>query len=145
MSQAADWGMENLGTLFMWRPAEGILRTLLVRQGYRCFWCGYPIVELSQVNRSGNRRVLAANETHVIYYTEARNRKKRVFRAGRANVDHLVPKWMGGDSRESNVVASCVPCNQGRGRIHVRNVAGDASFQRWARGALTGLAGFTAS
>ena len=68
-----------------WRPGEGILRVLLRRQGYRCFWCGYPVVELSQVNRSGNRGVLAANETHVIYFTEVR-REKRVFRAARANV-----------------------------------------------------------
>lgn len=33
----------------------------------------------------------------------------------RMNVDHVIPRCLGGSNALSNVVASCVPCNEAKG------------------------------
>jgi 5-methylcytosine-specific restriction endonuclease McrA len=43
------------------------------------------------------------------------------------NIDHIVPRSCGGSSRVSNLTLACIPCNQAKGSMPVREFVTDAA------------------
>jgi len=69
-------------------------RYLLRKQGGRCHWCGFPIVE-----------VPTGGEPF---------RDDPPIGARWATTDHVIPRSLGGSSAVTNVVVACHLCNAAR-------------------------------
>lgn len=108
------------------RTASPSLRArILARDGYRCRYCGVPVIP---------REVLVAFGGVV---------GQEAFGTGRANaerhgaalvswaeVDHVLPYQRGGPTTEENLVTSCWACNYGKDRYTVEQLGIDDPRER---------------
>lgn len=72
--------------------SKGAHFDLLIKQGFKCKYCGHPIAQ-------------------------ARGRDKKVYRV--STLDHVIPKSKGGTNCKENIVAACVNCNSLKGEDSV--------------------------
>lgn len=80
-----------------------LLGELLLEQQGLCFWCGGGLVR-PLTNSCG---------------------------PDDATIDHLIPRWLGGDKRKSNIVAACRACNSDRGGFHQPDTPDPTGFDAW--------------
>lgn len=50
---------------------------------------------------------------------------------GRASIDHLIPRWLKGGNKESNLVAACQECNHDRGVLHKPGAFETTGMAEW--------------
>ena len=96
---------------------------LLRKQKDRCFWCKCLIA----IPECFSFKVLAYR-THWEFGVK---QDGGVIHYGRASVDHVVPKWLKGGNRESNLVAACQECNHDRGVLHKPGAFETTGFAEW--------------
>lgn len=96
---------------------------LLRRQKDRCFWCdcliGIPECFGLDVLTCRTHWEFGVLSIGVVTYY------------GRASVDHLIPRWLKGDHRQSNLVAACQECNHDRGVLHGPGAFETTGFAEW--------------
>lgn len=100
-----------------------VLLELLRKQKDRCFWCRCLIAvpdcfEFSELDYRTHWEFGVRQYGVVVHY-------------GRASVDHVVPKWLKGGNRESNLVAACQECNHDRGVLHRPGAFETTGFAEW--------------
>lgn len=94
------------------RQARESLSSLVVRQGYRCYWCDEKIARLHDLNRRGCKIIAIQRGLGRLVYRAFENGK--TYHARVATVD---PLGRGGGSKKTNLVAACYECNQTRDRL----------------------------
>lgn len=102
---------------------ERLSAMLEVQRGL-CFWC-CGLIALNPCK--GDDRAFVrqtARELDVLCFGV-------VLTYGVATVDHVVPQWRLGDSRERNLVAACAACNQDRGTLHAPGADDPTGLDAW--------------
>lgn len=89
-------------------PSEGLKQHLLKRDGFRCRFCGIPVI------RCEVRKKLHSLYPEALPWGRSNNSQHAAFQAMWAQFDHLVPHARGGKNEEDNLVVTCGPCNFGR-------------------------------
>lgn len=97
--------------------------SLVDLQRGRCFWCSGLIAVPQHLGH-----LTFVFQTHFSFGVLESG---RVYEYGIASLDHVIPRWMGGDKRDGNIVAACVQCNQDRGLIHQRDTVDPTGLDDW--------------
>lgn len=90
---------------------------LYQRDGWRCRFCGCRVVV------PGARKVLQVAFPDVVGWPGKDHGKHAAFYALSATIDHITPHSRGGDNSPENLVTTCQPCNFGRNRWLLQEVA----------------------
>lgn len=91
---------------------------VLERDRYQCRYCGIPVVPRAMFVAFG----AVVGPTH--FPTERENARRHGARlVFGAQVDHVTPYSLGGQSTPDNLVTSCWSCNFGKARFHVAQLA----------------------
>lgn len=108
-----------------------LLLSALKQQNFRCFWCRYHIDHPDRYKKS--QTVLLDPFPQKGFMLTENGRTGVLLRA--ATADHVIPQWLGGQTKESNIVAACFPCNQDRGFLHQRAwyVLDTVGFEDWIK------------
>jgi hypothetical protein len=89
-------------------PTFGEKRSLHLRDGYHCRFCGIPVVRMET-----RKRIMDKYPAALPWGT--RNVEQHAaFQAMWAQYDHVVPHSRGGSNDLGNLVVTCAPCNFGR-------------------------------
>jgi hypothetical protein len=83
-------------------------RLVVVRDGWRCRYCGCRVVSPKARDRLRNLLPGAIN------WSGPDKELHGAFHALTASIDHVLPWARGGDNSPENLVTSCRPCNFGR-------------------------------
>jgi hypothetical protein len=94
--------------LRMRMPTAEEKRQLHLRDGYRCRFCGIPIIRKEVRNRI---RTVYPN---ALRWGRTNAEQHAAFQAMWAQYDHLLAHALGGTNELSNLVVTCAPCNFGR-------------------------------
>jgi len=89
-------------------PTSVEKRLLHERDGYRCRFCGIPVIRREVRDRF---RKLYPD---VIPWGKTNKEQHAAFQAMWAQYDHILPHARGGNNDLNNIVVSCAPCNFGR-------------------------------
>lgn len=82
---------------------NALLGEIAQQQGWCCFWCGVLMTRPTATQRS---------------YDDA-------------TIEHVIPRWLGGDKRRGNIVAACRKCNGDRGGMHRPDRVDPTGFDGW--------------
>lgn len=100
------------------RPTRRLEVEVLERDHYQCRYCGVPVVPRELFVALG--AVVGSDR----FPTERENAKRHGARmAFGAQVDHVTPWSLGGQTTLENLVTSCWACNYGKARFHVDQIA----------------------
>ncbi len=89
-------------------PSSELKRTLHIRYGYHCCFCGTPIIR-----RQVRKRLVSLYPKAVPWGAGDAAKHAAVF-VMEAQYDHVVPHSRGGENSLENIVLTCLPCNYGR-------------------------------
>jgi len=90
-------------------PGAALKRELLARDGYRCRFCGIPVI------RSEVRAKLRLSYEDALRWTaQSTLGCHAAFQVMWAQYDHVVPHSRGGRTELENLVITCAGCNFGR-------------------------------
>jgi len=89
-------------------PTSAEKRELLTRDGYRCRFCGIPVIRREIRNRI--RRIYP----QALQWGRKNVDQHAAFQALWAQFDHVLPHARGGNNDLENIVTTCAPCNFGR-------------------------------
>ncbi len=100
------------------RIKPGIKQAVLARDGYRCRYCGLPVV-------NADIRKIAAKlyPGEVPWNPRKPAEQHSAFQVTWLQFDHVEPHSHGGKSSIENVVISCALCNFGKDRFTLRQLA----------------------
>lgn len=87
------------------------LPALLETFGYKCHWCNKELVLLRAIPKSS---IIDINHGLIAYRVETGEVREGLI----ASVDHKIGLVDGGTNEMSNLVPSCLYCNEARGRWH---------------------------
>ena len=90
---------------------------VLRRGGYRCRYCGIPVVH-ADIRKTASRLYPEA----VVWDSRDPARQHAGFQCLWLQFDHVVPHSHGGRSTPDNVVISCALCNFGKDRFTLRQL-----------------------
>lgn len=92
-------------------PSASMSRAVFERDGYRCRYCGLPVVPREVMIAFGN----VVGEEH--FGTGRANEERHgAALVSWAQVDHVVPFTQGGGTTMHNLVTACWSCNYGKDR-----------------------------
>lgn len=95
---------------------RAVKATVLARDGYRCRYCGIPVVD-AEIRKIAHKLYPGA-----IPWDRDPTRQHAAFQCFWLQYDHVVPHSHGGPSSEENVVVSCALCNFGKDRFTLRQL-----------------------
>jgi hypothetical protein len=96
--------------------ATQIRNAVLRRDGYRCRYCGIPVVD------ADIRRIARELYPDSIPWGDAPVQQHAAFQCFWLQYDHVVPHSHGGRSSEDNVVVCCALCNYGKDRYTLKQL-----------------------
>jgi hypothetical protein len=79
-----------------------------LRDGYRCRFCGIPVI------RREVRERIRKPYSNALMWGRRNPEQHAAFQAMWAQYDHLLPHAKGGSNDLENIVVTCAPCNFGR-------------------------------
>ena len=89
-------------------PGAALTREIFARDGYRCRYCGTPVV-LREA-----RKVFVALIPEAARWGRRNAELHCAFNALHGSIDHVLPFKRGGDNDPDNLVTACGPCQFGR-------------------------------
>ena len=95
--------------------AAKVREAVLRRDGYRCRYCGIPVVD-ADIRQIAHELYPGA----VPWHGTDLQQQHAAFQCFWLQYDHVVPHSHGGSSSEDNVVISCALCNFGKGKYTLR-------------------------
>lgn len=101
------------------------LPTLIERDGPFCYWCRCYVIDLTSW-RKLSRAIIQQTETQVFFLDRGESICVSI-----ASKDHVIPKWVGGNDVNENLVVACVACNRDRGHIHAPFSFDPTGFAMW--------------
>ena len=90
-------------------PAVAEKRVIAERDGWRCRFCGMPVIE------ERVRRAMRKAYPEALRWGKRNAERHAAFLCLWLQYDHVLPHSRGGDSSPENMVVACAPCNFGRG------------------------------
>jgi 5-methylcytosine-specific restriction endonuclease McrA len=115
-------------------PSSSQKLELLARDGFRCRFCGIPVV------RGEVRKKLHSLYPDALPWGTTNASQHAGFQAMWAQFDHVVPHSRGGDNELLNIVVTCGPCNFGRMQHTLKEVGlSDPRLRSPIRGHWAGL------
>lgn len=97
-------------------PAIGVKRALLGRDGFRCRFCGIPLV------RAETRSAIRKLYPEAARWGDRNSDQHAGLQAMWLQYDHLLPHARGGTNDIGNMVVACAPCNNGRSNLTLEEV-----------------------
>lgn len=110
------WVPKNLRDLDR-NIAPAVRTAVLKRDGYRCRYCGIPVVSMD-IRKRAHRLYPDA----VPWDSRDPEKQHAGFACFWLQFDHVVPHCHGGRSSEGNVVIACALCNYGKDRYTLRQL-----------------------
>jgi len=100
------------------QPPPSVKAEVLKRDGYRCRYCGTPVVDAS-VRKLAHRLYPVA-----VPWSGDRDLRRyhAAFQCFWLQYDHVVPHSHGGSSTKDNIVISCALCNYGKDKYTLRQL-----------------------
>ena len=95
--------------------ARSILTVLIIRQGFRCYWCDEKIARIRDLRKRGCKIFAIQRGLMRVAYLAPENGQTYYGRL--ATADHVHPLGKGGSGKGYNVVAACFTCNQDRNML----------------------------
>ncbi len=86
-----------------------LAREVIQRDGYFCRFCGIPVIDPK--SQSFLRRAYPKT----IRWGLGNRDKHTAFQALDLDLDHVLPRSLGGQNTAENLIVACAPCNCGRG------------------------------
>jgi 5-methylcytosine-specific restriction endonuclease McrA len=93
-----------------------IKRDLIIRDGFKCRFCGIPLV------RGVTRSLIRKCYPNALRWGLANADKHAAFQAMDLHYDHLLPHARGGSNEMDNMLVTCAPCNCGRDNLTLEEV-----------------------
>ncbi|MEY9770136.1 HNH endonuclease [Sinorhizobium fredii] len=98
-------------------PPLHVKAAVLARDGYRCRYCGIPVIH------TDIRKIAHALYPDAVPWEWRDPRKQHAaFQCLWLQYDHVVPHSHGGSSTEENIVISCALCNFGKDKYTLRQL-----------------------
>lgn len=98
-------------------PAPVVKATVLARDGYRCRYCGIPVVD------ADIREIAHKLYPDAVPWDRQDPRKQHAaFQCLWLQYDHVVPHSHGGSSSVDNVVIACALCNYGKDKYTLKQL-----------------------
>jgi len=98
------------------QPSPASARKIYRRDGFRCRYCGCRIVSPQA------QSVISKLLPGAVQWGPLDTQLNAAFYTLKGVLDHVVPYAHGGTSEPDNVVASCQPCNYGKGKFLIQQV-----------------------
>ena len=87
---------------------QAVKAAVLARDGYRCRYCGIPVVH------ADIRKIAQKIYPDAIPWNRREDEQHAAFQCLWLQYDHVVPHSHGGSSSEDNIVITCALCNYGK-------------------------------
>lgn len=98
-------------------PNVAVKAAVLARDGYRCRYCGIPVVD------AAIRKIASKLYPDAVQWDVRDVRRQHAaFQCFWLQYDHVVPHSHGGSSSEDNIVVTCALCNFGKDRFTIRQL-----------------------
>jgi len=97
--------------------ASSIRKAVLERDGYRCRYCGLPVVH-ADIRKIAHQLY----PSEVPWNSRCSDKQHSGFQVTWLQFDHVVPHSHGGRSSLENVVVSCALCNFGKDRFTLKQL-----------------------
>lgn len=97
-------------------PSANERRMIAERDGWHCRFCGMPVIDVRV--RNAMRRAYPK----ALRWDKANAERHTALLCMWLQYDHVLPHSRGGDSSPENVIATCAPCNFGRGEYTLDEV-----------------------
>jgi hypothetical protein len=92
-------------------PSKMDVSVLLMRDGFRCRFCGIPLV------RAEIRSAIRLSYPDAARWGDRNADQHAGLQAMWLQFDHLLPHARGGNNELTNIVVTCAPCNSGRSNL----------------------------
>lgn len=86
-----------------------VAREVIQRDGFFCRFCGVPVIDPK------SQSVLRKAYPKAVRWGRGNLDKHTAFQALDLDLDHVVPRSLGGQNTLENLIVTCAPCNCGRG------------------------------
>lgn len=86
-----------------------VAREVIQRDGYFCRFCGVPVIHPKA------QAVLRKSYPSAVRWGPGNLDKHTAFQALDLDLDHVIPRSLGGQNTPDNLIVTCAPCNCGRG------------------------------
>ncbi len=118
-------------------PTSADKRTLLQRDGFRCRFCGIPLI------RAETRSKIRDAYPDALRWGPRNPDQHAGFQAMWLQFDHLLPHARGGTNEQDNLLVTCAPCNYGRSNLTLEEIGlADPRLRAPERSAWDGLERF---
>ena len=97
-------------------PPRTDQKRLLARAGFRCRFCGIPLL------RAEMRSAIRKAYPKVLRWGHRNQDQHAAFQAMWLQYDHLIPHARGGTNDLNNLVVACAPCNNGHANLTLEEV-----------------------
>jgi hypothetical protein len=97
-------------------PTAAETRALLARDGFRCRFCGIPLIRAETRSRIRNAYPDA------LRWGGRNSDQHAAFQAMWLQYDHVIPHARGGTNELNNLVVTCAPCNNARSNLTLEEV-----------------------
>jgi 5-methylcytosine-specific restriction endonuclease McrA len=97
-------------------PTRAEKALLLARDGFRCRFCGIPLV------RAEMRALIRNSYPEALRWGVRNQDQHSAFQAMWLQYDHIIPHARGGTNDPSNMLVTCAPCNNGRSNLTLEEV-----------------------
>ena len=91
------------------RISSAVEQEVIARDGYICRFCGIPVIHQKA------QSVLRKAYPDALRWGSKNTDKHAAFQAMDLDIDHIVPRSLGGQNVSDNLVVTCAPCNCARG------------------------------
>jgi 5-methylcytosine-specific restriction endonuclease McrA len=98
-------------------PPKSVMQAALARDGYRCRYCGIPVVDASV------RRLANAIYPEAVPWGRLPEDQHAAFQCLWLQYDHVIPHSHGGRSDLENIVIACALCQFGKDRYTLAQLA----------------------
>lgn len=98
--------------------SDDLAKEVIARDGYFCRYCGIPVIDpkaQSLLRKAYPDELRWWSEKGKINHHPKNIHKHVAFQALDLDLDHIIPRSLGGPNTGRNLIVACAPCNTGKG------------------------------